>query len=102
MKIRVLGTYYTINLYSIPENQYDIGECNPTTKQIKILNSLSKEQKDSTLLHEIIHAVFTETRADTKISAKAEEKICRLIEKLFIKKLKIDIDPKIWKKIKHE
>ena len=57
--INVLGTVYTLNFYDYETSYYGVTDFK--NKTIEIFRDLSKEQKERTIIHELLHAYLFES-----------------------------------------
>jgi len=73
-RIKVGGNYYTIKLVDREDigDERDAGECNSARLLIKIGKDMPQGAKESTLMHEILHAInITMEEKDVEFLAQA-------------------------------
>lgn len=78
-EVNVFGRVYKIEYVDLTE-QGIWGEHDQDALTIRIQEGLPEETRRSTILHEIIHAVFFETGLNKMVTRKLEESICMAVE----------------------
>jgi hypothetical protein len=92
MKLDILGAKYSVIMTDLT-NSNAMGECYKAQKIIKIHDKLEGEELLSTMIHEVIHAMFYESGLNqTSVNGDIEEIIAeqgsRVITSFFKKMLK--------------
>nr|DAK99896.1 MAG TPA: IrrE N-terminal-like domain [Caudoviricetes sp.]DAM53927.1 MAG TPA: IrrE N-terminal-like domain [Caudoviricetes sp.] len=82
-KIKILGQTYNIIEKDMKNEEVIFGEIEYLTNTIIINKEMQEEKKKITLLHEVLHAIFSQLRLDEKIN-ESENLISSLAESLYM------------------
>jgi len=79
-QLDIMGTTFRIVQVKKIDKDDSMGECEPLQRTIKIKAGLNDEMFESTLLHEVIHAILTITGQAEYLKHEQEEAIVLALE----------------------